>query len=457
MISVLVPFSDRSIVSWLSQTHDAAGVIAYFVMFYFTTIELFVVPLLILILFFGLTLFGASRILRLNLSLKEAENTTLVAYAPFLLFFWVPLAFWALLIAAAVLLVRRLSRKFTVKKSILMFAVSLILFLAVLSAFFFSIYLSADYKLAEPVRGGDLYLVGHTDDGGCGVHGMSHNYTISYNATLADKVEIYQPVSFYDTLPVSEVVLFSYLNLKTLNGYLLQNDYLASGQLLKKSFPPRLSDSGNPPVKLYYIGYTSGSEMCALYFPVWREQLFGYHSGDITPIMICWKDGKPSKILMSARTENASKIDLFRKGLSNLKQGLPIETAATPFLHGSRVLYSGKNMMVMNYTNPLEYVNSDVELPAELLVVTPWHTFRPYSGEIAVKTKPEPVPLTEEAFYGLAAEYPDLDISYDLTDPFGEPYTYINYPSVKPVWPKKVNETFVAQNGCIFLSPLWVG
>lgn len=448
LISVLVPFSGTSIVGWLARTHGIADILIYFISFYFASIYLFILPSVILILLFGITLFAASLPLGMGLTLRDAEHLVLKSYFPFLLLFWIPVASWIALIVAAVHLIRGLGKD--ARKSILAFIMGFFLLVLSLSAAFLPIYLSANYELATPVRNGTLYLVGYTDDGRCGVHGVLHEYEIIYDEKLVESLEIYQPISFYETMPVPEVVLFSYLNMQTINGYLVPSRF--SGSL-----PPRFSDEDNPPEMLYHIGYLMGNETCVLFLPIWKEQYFAYHHGDITPVMLCWMDGQPSMLLLSARSK-ADKLTLLMKGLSNLKNGLPADTLATPFIHGLRIFQGGEERIVMKYINPVEYVKFDVEIPARILVATPWHTFEPYAGDVpAVKVEPVPIRLTAENLTVLGKKYPDLDISYDITDPFAEPYVYINYPHVNPVWPEKVNLTWVEENGCLFLSPLWAG
>lgn len=454
-ISTFTPFSERSIVVSLSQTYCGVDIFKYFVRFYSASIYLLMFPL-ILIVFFGITVFVASYLLKLNLTLREVMQNVLGSYFPYLVLFWVPVISWGMLVCAGVLLIYKFSKKIYIVKSILIFVVSLILFTTGLSFILFSFYLSSNYQLAEPVKTGDLYLVGYTDDGKCCIQSSSHNYNITYDIPLVKSVEIHQPFSFYETMPIGEVVFFSYLNLQVIGGYLLPNKVVA-GLNLKKSFPLKFSDIDNPPVKLYYIGYISGKKTCILYFPVWKEQLFGYHDGDITPLMMCFEENTPSMFLMSARSKKINKINLFRKGLSNLKQGLPADNIVTPFLHGFRIFYSKDDRQVMKYINPIEYINSEVKIPVKVLTVVPWHTFEPYDSKIkAMKTSPELIPLTKDIFNKLSKEHPAF-VEYNLTDPFREPYTYINYPQVTPFWPTKVNEEFIKKNNCIFLRPLWAG
>ncbi|MEW5945714.1 MAG: hypothetical protein AB1742_05910 [bacterium] len=376
---------------------------------------------------------------------------------PFLIFFWAPVISWVMLAAAIILAIRKLTGKYSLRTSLCVYALGMLFFFSMAAAVCLTLYSTAGFELAKPVRQGDLYLVGYTKDGKCGVHGITRDYAITYDIAPDEIPEIYQPASFYETLPVTEVVFFSYINLQVLNGRLLPVAEITDTEI-KASFPPRMSDTDNPPVELYYIGYISGNEKCVLFLPVWKEQLFFYHHGDITPVMVCTKHGKASRVVMSARSESVNGLTLLRKGISNVKHGLPGHKFITPFVHGLRVFYSGEDKRVMKYINPLDYVHSDLELPAKILVATPWHVFKPYNGNVdAVRAEPELIPLTEETFYELKKTYPALGIGYDVTDPFTEPYIYINYPSVKPLWPEKVERSWAERNDCVFLSPLWNG
>lgn len=457
LISTLAPFAGKSVLGWLSRTHSTIEILAYFGRFFVATIGLFVVPFFLLVVVFGACLFAASRLLKLNTTFAEVESATISAYLPFLLFFWLPVVSFVTLFAAGGLLIRKLGRKVSPKSSVSAYVLGLLLFLLISAVAFFTIYLSAGFELAGPVKEGDLYLIGYTSDGRCGVHGVAHSYAVTYDTSFEESLEIYQPASYYETLAMSEVALFSFVNLQVLSGRLLPQSRVTDTEI-KRSFPPRMSDFDNPPVKLYYIGYVSGDEKCTILLPVWREQYFFYHHGDITPVVICTKRGEVTRLVISARSESLGALTLFRKGLSNVKQGLPGHKFVTPFVHGLRVFHSGNDGVVMKYTNPMEYVNAELRPPVKILVVTPWHVFKPYDGKAgAVRTKPELVPLTEETFSELKREYPALGMGYDVTDPFEEPYVYINYPSVEPRWPKKVSRAWVERNDCVFLSPLWDG
>ena len=63
LVSFLVPFSGKSVLWWLSRSCSTVEIFAYSGKFYLTSITLFIVPISLVIAFFGVCLFVASEVL----------------------------------------------------------------------------------------------------------------------------------------------------------------------------------------------------------------------------------------------------------------------------------------------------------------------------------------------------------------------------------------------------------